>query len=826
LGADQAEAVRVLCGPGPAVRSLIAPAGFGKTSSVHAAAVAAAGSGLPVLGVAATNRAVAELADVGIPAVTIARLAIDLAERPLHPGAVIILDEASQTSTADAEIVLAAVLEASGSQLWCLGDVRQAQAVRAGGLASELDRLGRQGRIRAATLGENRRQHHPAERAALAAYRAGDLEGSQIIRTVAGLEHELATPLATREAMASAVAGDLITHGVTSVVALAVSHADCEDIADRIRARRVLIGALSGPALEGPGWGSEPRSYQAGDRVLLHARVGKGAGRLPNGTTVFVTEVTPAGLAVVTDDRARHVLPAEFVTGRRRDGRPNVSHAWCRTVDGAQGGTWDHAHLLGTAALDNFTGYVGQSRARVETHTWNVRHLPAGDWGGRLADDRTGAQQVLDAEHRAPLKTFAAHDDPNTLDRQLTAEIAEHCHVLAQTPPDVANRIIKVRDEISRAEQAARDAGIRIAYAEEQAAAVGPLAALRRAGRDERASWQAAAERSRRELAAASASVAELGRQAEQLAQADAARRAWLGREGWRSGRLAEARVELDRHWATTVASSVAQGDPLAFGIDRLRSARTALAEEIGRLDAALPPDRSGALATAQQALANAEALHRQAVTYRDQAAQHLEEAGRRHFGRRDKTTLEHAGWRYRAAEEAVVRAAEVATGARDKVSVERAAVILRATAEAAAADQRRTLVHDLAAVRDAVDTTRAERVLAAAAGHPSAAAMRELLGDPPGAGPGLDTWCRIAEDFEMALDHPDTGDYLDHRARAALGGNRDAAREIRDFVAGAVERAGRPRAAPNRDMAPGSYNHAVHDFNRRPPDRGIDLGR
>ena len=213
-------------------------------------------------------------------------------------------------------------------------------------------------------------------------------------------------------------------------------------------------------------------------------------------------------------------------------------------------------------------------------------------------------------------------------------------------------------------------------------------------------------------------------------------------------------------------------------------------------------------------------------MTSRDQAAQHLEDAGRRHFGRRDKTLLEGAGWRFRAAEEAVVRAAEVATAARDTVSVERAAVTLRATAETAAADQRRTLVHDLAAVRDAVDTTRAERVLAAAAGHPSAAAIRELLGDPPGPGPGLDTWCRIAEDFEMALDHPDTGDYLDHRARAALGGNRDAAREIRDFVAGAVERAGRPRAAPNRDMAPGSYSHAVHDFNRRPPDRGIDLGR
>ncbi len=829
LGADQAEAVRVLCGPGPAVRSLIAPAGFGKTSSVHAAAVAASGSGLSVLGVAATNRAVAELRDVGIPAVTIARLAIDLADRPLHPGTVVILDEASLTATADAEIVLAAVLEAHVAQLWCLGDVRQAQAVRAGGLAAELDRLGRHGRIPAATLGENRRQHHPAERAALAAYRAGDLEASQTIRTAAGLEHELATPLDTREAMASAVAGALIDHGVDSVIALAVSHADCEDIADRIRARRAMIGALNGPTLEGPGWGSDPRSYQAGDRVLLHARVGKGPGRLHNGTTVFVTAVTPAGLAVVTDHGARHVLPADFVTGRRRDGRPNVSHAWCRTVDGAQGGTWDHAHLLGSSALDNFTGYVGQSRARVETHTWNVRHLPAGDWGGRLADDRTGAQQVLDAERRAPLKTFAAHNDPNTLDRQLTAEIAEHRAVLAQTPPDVAARITKVRDEIARAEQAACDAGIRIAYATERAAAVGPIAALRRAGRDERASWQAAAERSRRELEAARANVAELGHQGEQLAQADTARTAWLEREGWRSGRLAQARIELDRHWATTVATAVAQGDPLAFGIDRLRAARTAFAAEIGRLDAGLPPDRSGALATAQQALANAEALHRQATTNRDRAAQHLEDASRRRFGRRDKTTLEHAGQRFRSAEEAVVRAGDVAERARDKVGVEQAAVTLRATAEAAAADQRRTLVHNLAAVRDAVDTTRPERVLAAAAGHPSAAAMRELLGDPPPPGRGRDTWLRIAEDFETALDHPDqTGDYLEHRARAALSGNRDAAQEVRAFVNGAVEAADRPRTTPNRDPALGfgSYPHAVHDFNRRPPDRGIDLGR
>jgi hypothetical protein len=78
LGPDQADAVRALCGPGPALRSLISPAGFGKTTAVHAGAVAAAAAGRPVLGVATTNQAVGELRAVGIEAVTIARLGIDL----------------------------------------------------------------------------------------------------------------------------------------------------------------------------------------------------------------------------------------------------------------------------------------------------------------------------------------------------------------------------------------------------------------------------------------------------------------------------------------------------------------------------------------------------------------------------------------------------------------------------------------------------------------------------------------------------------------------------------------------------------------------------
>ena len=227
LGADQADAVRALGAAGPAIRSVIAPAGFGKTTTVHAAATAAGAAGHPVIGLAATNQAAGELRQAGIEAVTIARFALDGAALPA--GAVVVLDEVSQVATSDAEIVLAAVAATPGAVLWCLGDPHQAQAVRAGGLGAELARLGATGRIPAPELTENRRQLEPAERQALARYRSGLVATSQAIRREHGWEHDLGSPHATREALADAVTADIARHGPAGVAALAVSHADCED---------------------------------------------------------------------------------------------------------------------------------------------------------------------------------------------------------------------------------------------------------------------------------------------------------------------------------------------------------------------------------------------------------------------------------------------------------------------------------------------------------------------------------------------------------------------------------------------------------------------
>jgi hypothetical protein len=100
LGEDQADAVRVLTGAGGSLRAALAPAGYGKTTMLSAAAQAAASEARPVIAVATTAKAVAELAGAGLDARTIARLRVDLADGPLAAGTVVVLDEISQTPPA------------------------------------------------------------------------------------------------------------------------------------------------------------------------------------------------------------------------------------------------------------------------------------------------------------------------------------------------------------------------------------------------------------------------------------------------------------------------------------------------------------------------------------------------------------------------------------------------------------------------------------------------------------------------------------------------------------------------------------------------------
>ena len=159
--------------------------------------------------------------------------------------------------------------------------------------------------------------------------------------------------------------------------------------------------------------------------------------------------------------------------GTRKDGSPNLSHAWARTVDGAQGGTWEACHLLGSAALDAYRGYTGQSRSRQPTHTWNTARVAVVDHGGVLADQRDAAEQVADALARRPDPSLAARSDPWVLDRQLRERIAEHERVLAARPPDRREALAAATKELQAAESCLADMEATASHTAEQLAAVG-----------------------------------------------------------------------------------------------------------------------------------------------------------------------------------------------------------------------------------------------------------------------------------------------------------------------------------------------------------------
>ena len=299
-----------------------------------------------------------------------------------------------------------------------VGDPLQAQPVRAGGIASWLADEIDAGRVLAARLTENRRQADPAERQALSAFRDGLIATSQQLRSGHGWEHHHRNNADALAAMTKRHRG---RHGPPRArLRRGPGRHPCRlRSPGRPHPRFELTeqGIIAGPYLEGPGW-TTARRYQTGDRILLHAHSNPylpDGTRLTNGTVATILHVTTGGLIVRPDGQDQHAwLSQNFITAKGPDDRPHVSHAWARTIDGVQGGTWDQVHLLATPALDGYRGYVGQSRSIQPTHTWNTIPPPSDhDYGGRLVRPHsTPADQIATALARMNPKTFAATDDP------------------------------------------------------------------------------------------------------------------------------------------------------------------------------------------------------------------------------------------------------------------------------------------------------------------------------------------------------------------------------------------------------------------------------
>ncbi len=754
LAEDQAAAVRVLASEGGSLRAVLAPAGYGKTTMLHTAAHAAAAGGRPVLAVATTAKAVAELAGADLDAKTVARLRVDLANGPLAAGTVVVLDEISQTPTHEVEAVLAALDACPGGSLWVLGDPRQSQPVGAGGFADHIERLATDGSIPSARLTVNRRQRDPADQEALGLLRQGDAAGSQALRTEHGWEHEHASPDEARHAMAGAVSDDIGRYGAEQVAALVVSHSDAEDLADRVRARLVATGTLSGPGLAGPGWTSE-REYRAGDRVLLHARCGASGSPLVNGTTATVTGVEEDGLTVRLDGRGQVTsIPAAFVQGSRKDGSPNLSHAWARTVDGAQGGTWEASHLLGSSALDAYRGYTGQSRSRQPTHTWNTARVAVVDHGGVLADQREAAEVVAEALARQPDPTLAARSDPWLLDRQLREQITEHERVLATRPPDRQEAFIAAADELQAAESRLANMDAVASETAHELETMGPLTGLSRGGRNRRRALQgklvantghATTARDKRDEVAGR--LAQLRHDQEALERFEAA-------ESWRRDDIPRLYHELDHHWARVVGACVRADDPLAFGIDKLRHARSTTAGDLRDLNARIPADREDEREQARMQLTDVLRQRHEAEQALADSRAELQEASRRRWGRLDRAAVASAEDQLVCAERRLGHGVAAERDVRDRLAAIGRYQEARREVIACKAPERKELESALTQLDAALDATRADRILAFADEPPPH--LAERLGQPPGSAAGRAVRCYYALGIEAVLDRND----------------------------------------------------------------------
>ena len=598
----------------------------------------------------------------------------------------------------------------------------------------------------------NRRQVDPADRRALDLLRQGKAVASRQVRTEQGWEHEHASPAQTRQAMAQAVCDDVARHGHDRVAALVVSHGDAEDLADRIRTELAGAGQLSGPSLTGPGWTTE-RTYQAGDRVLLHARSGPSGSLLVNGTIATVTRVDTDGMTIRPDRGAEALLPFAFIGGARKDGSPNLSHAWARTVDGAQGGTWEACHLLGSSALDAYRGYTGQSRSRRPTHTWNTTRIGVVDHGGILADQRDGAEQTADALARQPDPTLAARNDPWVLDRRLRELIAEHERVLAARPVDRHGALAAAVDEERVAGRRVVDLDAAAGRSAAELDGLGPLAGLSRQRREQRRVLHDQLERDQQQAAAARDRHTEIADQLDGLRQAQESFRRFETVEGWRRADVVRLHHQLDHHWADVVGACVQADDPLAFGIDKLRHARTTVNSNRRASDAGVPDDRDTEWQQARQQLPGILRDRHQVETAQAESQARLDDASRRRWGRHDHQAIDTAQAQVTVTERRLQEAgAERALRERLAVLAEhqdrRHAVI------ANTAPERKRLDAELTRIDAALELTRPDRVAALAEDSPPHLTKR--IGPAPKAPAGRSVWCHHALEIEAVLDRND----------------------------------------------------------------------
>ncbi|WP_285740869.1 AAA family ATPase, partial [Kitasatospora phosalacinea] len=293
--------------------------------------------------------------------------------RGLAGVGVLVIDEAGMVD----DRALAALLRharETGTKVVAIGDPQQLRAVGIGGGFQRMHQI-----VDGLTLGENRRQVDPVERAALSTWRDGGRTSALAMLAAHGRVQATDTAEQARAAMLSAwdeARGrwDGDPHGqVAELLLLAARRADVAELNAGARALRVEAGELeSGHAFRVAGGGRV--EFSAGD--LVHVRRNDYRSRRGDEPDVLNGY---RGVALAVDER-RGVL----VQWRRLDGtgEQRVDQAWMSPRDVAEGRlTHGYAMTIGSAqgltsevtiasghGADAYSLYPALSRARQETH--------------------------------------------------------------------------------------------------------------------------------------------------------------------------------------------------------------------------------------------------------------------------------------------------------------------------------------------------------------------------------------------------------------------------------------------------------------------------
>ena len=359
LSAEQRDAVVMMLTATAATTVLVAPAGAGKSHTMaEFARLWTTFTGRRVIGLTTSTNAARVLAHEGLAesyniAAFLGKVeGSDELRRPvpLHQNDALVLDEASQLSTADLALIGQAARQA-GARIIATGDAAQLGAVEACGMFRLLTH-----EVPAAELHEVHRFDAQWERQASIRLRDGDLAAIATYDRygrIRGTDYEAAYDRAASTWLADHLRAK-------DVLLLAGSNAEAADLARRVQAKLTQLGTL------GPRQAALADGNHAGIGDLIRARLNThidADGRpLTNRDTLQITafrgpdaEVRRQRLDGTWTEPFR--IPRSYLAA-------SVELAYAGNVHIAQGRTVDTAYLLVTDTLSRQALYVGMTRGR------------------------------------------------------------------------------------------------------------------------------------------------------------------------------------------------------------------------------------------------------------------------------------------------------------------------------------------------------------------------------------------------------------------------------------------------------------------------------